>query len=32
MPVCGFGLFVLLPEDALLYAICGAYDVSRNPG
>ena len=33
MPVCGFGLFIyFLPKTALLYAICGAYDVSRNSG
>ena len=33
LPVCGFGLFVyFLPKTALLYAICGAYDVSRNSG
>jgi len=33
LPVCGFGLFAyILPKVALLYAICGAYDVSRNSG
>jgi hypothetical protein len=33
MPVCGFGLFIFfLPKTALLYVICGAYDVSRNSG
>jgi hypothetical protein len=33
MPVFGFGLFIyFLPKTALLYAICGAYDVSRNSG
>src|SRR5580658_10823169 len=33
MPVCGFGLFVyFLPKTALFYALCGAYDVSRNSG
>lgn len=33
MPVCGFGLFIyFLPKTALFYAICGAYDVSRNSG
>lgn len=33
LPVCGFGLFVFfLPKTALFYALCGAYDVSRNTG
>jgi beta-hydroxylase len=33
MPVFGFGLFIyFLPKTALLYALCGAYDVSRNSG
>src|SRR3984893_13994185 len=33
MPVLVFGLFIyFLPKTALLYAICGAYDVSRNSG
>ena len=33
MPVCGFGLFVyFLPKTALFYALCGAYDVTRNSG
>jgi beta-hydroxylase len=33
MPVFGFGLFIyFLPKTALFYALCGAYDVSRNSG
>ena len=33
MPVFGFGLFIyFLPKTALFYALCGAYDVSRNRG